>query len=225
MDIKTIKTQPDKAVISTPVTGVLTEVYPQESTSHPQYGDGTRQNAKLSQGQEFIFVEFKNFPQDMESSKGKQVTLEASTSQHGLNGVKVNRYYSEKAGAERINLRVTSSANVTVSGGATQGSHAPTQGTSGASQPTTNGCLSGPLVGAAINNACAMLIAEGNTGGFAKELYAKASAIVKVSLHLQAGNLHGVKKEAAPPPPPPPPVVQAPPPPVEDDPLDEDVPF
>lgn len=207
MQISQIRQLPNKAPVLEPISGVLTEVYPAETKSHPQYGDKVSQNAKLTQGNDFIYVEFSGFPQDMMAAKGQQVTLRSTQTQHGWNGVKVNRYNSQKLGKEVCNLRVTSSAQVTVgqptyntegqqvqSDQTTQAYH-----TNQASQPTParqaapqgNTLIPGMTVGMAINNACELLKgkAEPGTAQFSEALHQVASDIIRVSEYLTGGNL------------------------------------
>ena len=231
MDLKTIKTQPDKAIITTLVTGVLEAVYPAKQTSHATYGDGISQDAKLVQGSEFLFIEFKNFKQDMQLYQGQTITVQSTSGKHGLNGVKVNRYYSQTAGVERVNVRITPTADLTVGGVSVSASapppaatpaQFPPQGSPAVAPqaptaqaptvgpgypPATKWIPAGPSVGAALNNATSLLIAEGNTSPTERELWVKASPFIRVAKELEQGKLAAAVGEVAPPP-----VVQAPPP-------------
>jgi hypothetical protein len=211
MQISQVKQMPDKAPVLEPISGVLAEVYPAE-TKTVNFGNGdqqkTKQNAKLTQGNDFIYVEFSDFPQDMMAAKGQQVTLKSNnTGAHGWQGVKINKYTPRNGGNERCNLRVTPSATVTVGqptyntegqqvqpSQPTQAYQAPQASTptpppQNASQGRTP--FQGMTVGMAINNACKLIegVEQPGTPEFSQLLHEVSSDIIRVSEYIADGNL------------------------------------
>lgn len=210
MQISQIRQLPDKSPILEPVSGILTEVYPIE-THTTNYGNGpvqqTKQNAKLTQGNDSIYVEFSGVPQDMMTARGQHVTMNSSQTQHGWNGVKVNKYFSQKNQEEIIKLRITSSAKITVAqptyntnGQQMQTGVVPANSqTRGMAIPTginktptsANTPINGQTVGMAINNACELIhdIEKPGSPEFSMLLHKVASDIIRVSKYLEGGNL------------------------------------
>jgi len=94
-----------------PVEGVLTCVLSDVGEKRPftaQDGSSfTLQNAKLSQGQDWIFCEFSNMS-DVSIVDGHEVELRCVTSQHGTQGVMVK--IVERGSNKFHNVRVTPSA-------------------------------------------------------------------------------------------------------------------
>lgn len=199
MNIQQIKQQPNKAVIATPITGVLAAVYPAEQKAGYNPGETDAiQNCQLRQGGESIYVQFKNFPTDLTPIKGKTVTLEASQTQYGVKGVSVNRYFSNKKNEEVVSLRVTSTGKVTVGAGesvaSAPASVPPMSAPQGqvqqqpARQTASKATVNGATVGMAINNSMSYFAACGEQFD-AKKLHKMASDLVRVALYMEAGNL------------------------------------
>lgn len=191
MNIPQIKQMPDTAVIPTPVTGVLSDVKPMKSGTG-NYGPWTNQGAKLSQGNEFLFVNFKD-REDMTHFAGQTITIAATSGQHGLNGVKV------KKNGNYTNLDVTKTADVKVGQGAPapqapqpapQAYHQPQQPTPPAPQ-SASGPIQGVVVGQALNLTVNALkdsrdpLAE----EFKQDVWKLASTFIRIAQKLEKGQL------------------------------------
>ena len=214
MQINQIKAQNDKFIITTPVEGVLSDIR-EPRTFDGKDGQFTSQSAKLTQGQDWIFIEA-NGKDDLRQLEGQTVRFESTQSDHGINGVKVRKI--QKGDKTYTNLRITASAKMTVVGSAqpppvqqpAQQQPAPVQ--QNYQQPpaqTTQGVrqgqvrINGQTVGMSIGRAVeamasAGMIKEGylSSRQFAKDLWHLSSAIIRVAGHLEEGHLAPKSEDA-----------------------------
>lgn len=201
MQISQIKNQNDKFVITTPVTAVVSEIK-ERRTINGNYGPSTTQSAKLTQGQDWIYAEFVN-QDDITDAEGQTITMLSTEGKHGFNGVAVKKV--EKGDRTFTNLRITAAANVNM-GQPTGQAQAPVQ--QNQTQPPMQqprptpvqevpaSAIHGATVGMAIGRAIdvmgnvGMLSEESlGTKQFAKDLFAVASQIIRVSQAMESGRL------------------------------------
>ncbi len=230
------------------VQGRITAVYPSKTIAG-RNGPVTVQNAELSDvGGNKIKLVVWDHP-DLAPLKDKEYVLHNTSSKKAYPGiqVKIGSYVANKAGknhqvgdtVKTFELKVSKegcfqhievfnqskSPDKASAEPASRPAAAQTGGQVGGS--SQGGYINGASVGMAINNAV-KIITEGegyNPELFAKQLYVIASDIIRVSQHMEKGNLHvvgaelktvGAKPEAAKQPPVAPPVEDVP---------EDDVPF
>jgi len=208
MNISKIKTQSDKQVIDS-ASGIISDIKEpfEKGGKYPEVS----QSAKLTEGQDWLFIEVVGT--DLREFEGKWITFTSSETQYGLRGVAVKK--TEKNGKTYTNLRVTAAANIKVTEGG-ESAPEPSQPAQGGQDtpkpsnapqrpalPQTEGVL-GMTVGMAINNAV-KLIGQDDCSmdylkslQFSKDVHTIASDLIRVSKALEKGNLadHPKDREA-----------------------------
>ncbi len=197
--ITDIQKWPDGAVVEA-VTGKVTRSYDYKNVT-TAYGEKTVQNAEFQDsGGNKVRLTVWGHP-DLKPLEGKEVILHSSAGRDGKKtgvSVKLGTYKDKptfelkvgKAGQfQTVEVYARQNGDVGV------GSASPSNGVKTDSSTivgVAGRTIHGATVGAAINNACANLTARGEDLD-PKKVYVVASELVKVALHMEAGNLYTPK--------------------------------
>ena len=111
MKISDIKKQSGGSIVDGTLVAVLSEVGEHSQLKDPDGASYTSQRAKLSQGGEWIFVEFSNLG-DVSCCNGREIELACTTTQHGTQGVTLKAVV--RGDKTFKNLRITPSAKFLV---------------------------------------------------------------------------------------------------------------